>query len=99
MVIDEIIGSFIYTNVCIVVYLKNNDDLIFRFNRPTVYKVGDYNGNNWLILDVKILYENKFISYKKYYEIMKEKEDKRYKTSVKNRKIKKVLEMVDNILW
>lgn len=52
-----------------VTWKKQNGDIITRTVDYGNYRVGDTNSYNWVVIDIKYLYGNKFYSYDDYQKI------------------------------
>lgn len=73
-----------------LVFYNTGTDVISRYTSYCYYKIGDYNGFNWKIVDILILHEGKFISVEKYRSLRKN--NKKNKDSKLSRILKIVFE-------
>lgn len=53
-------------NIYMYIYVDSKGHIIQRLAKRRLFKIGEVNGLGWTLIDVKILYNNKLISYKSY---------------------------------
>lgn len=53
-------------NIYMYFYVDNKGKVIQRLAKRRLFKIGEINGLGWVLIDVKVLYNGKFVSYDTY---------------------------------
>lgn len=77
-------------SIYLTIYENNDGQLIYRYTKNKSYDIDDITSYGWKVLDVQVMYNNRFISLKQYKKIC-------YNFKKKRRTRNKVLRIIDII--
>lgn len=81
----------------LIIYEKPNHEIVFRVQQSIpFFKIGDFNGYGWEVLDIQQEYAGKFITKTTFIEKMKIEYRKRMKRRHKIELLKRILEKLSS---
>ena len=89
----------------LVVYRKNNNEIIYRVISTLNCNIGEHNGYGWLVIDIQVFYKGRFYKLEEF-DTLFDKDIERFKNkrlkekkyiSLFSKSLKKLSEKIDNV--